>query len=241
MNNLDLLKKGVKNGIPIFLGYIAVSFTFGIAARDSGVGILSAILISATNLTSAGQFAALSAIATGASYIEMALTQLVINLRYCLMSSSLSQRFSEKMKPIHRYLMAFGNTDEIFGVSSAYNGDVPPAYFYGLVSVSWTGWVLGTALGAISGSLLPPRILSALSVALYGMFIAIILPPAKGDKKLLGIIIISMALSLVFAKAPILSEISSGFRIIILTLAVASAAALFFPVKQEEGGEADER
>lgn len=241
MNNLDLFKKGIKNGIPIFLGYIAVSFTFGIAARDSGVGILGAILMSATNLTSAGQFAALGVIASSASYIEMALTQLVINLRYCLMSSSLSQKLSEKMKPIHRYLMAFGNTDEIFGVSYVFDGDVPPAYFYGLVGVSWTGWVLGTALGAISGSLLPPRILSALSVALYGMFIAIILPPAKNDRKLFGVIVISMALSLIFAKAPILSDISSGFRIIILTLVVAGAAALLFPVTESEGGEADER
>lgn len=239
MNNFTYYKKGLKNGFPIFLGYLAVSFTFGIAARDHGIGIFHAILISATNLTSAGQFAALGTIAASAGYLEMALTQLVINLRYCLMSSSLSQRFSEKMKPLHRYLVAFGNTDEIFGVSSAFDGDIPPAYSYGLISISWAGWVLGTALGAISGSLLPARILSALGVALYGMFIAIIIPPAKKSFKLMGIVVTSMGLSALFAYAPVLREISSGFRIIILTIIIASAAAVLFPV-EDEGGAANE-
>ncbi len=236
MSNFTLFKKGFKNGIPIFLGYLAVSFTFGIAARDAGITSLQAILISATNLTSAGQFAALGVIATSASYIEMALTQLVINLRYCLMSSSLSQRFDVKMKWYHRYLIAFGVTDEIFGVSSAYSQEnVPPAYCYGLIAASWPGWVGGTALGCLSGSILPASILSALGVALYGMFIAIIVPPTKNNKVLLGIVIISMLLSLSFAVIPILKEISSGFRVIILTLVIAGVAAWIFPVKEEEG------
>ncbi len=235
MSNFDLFKKGFKNGTPIFLGYLAVSFTFGIAAKESGLTTVQAILVSATNLTSAGQFAALGVIASAASYIEMALTQLVINLRYCLMSSSLSQRFDTKMKPYHRFLIAYGVTDEIFGVSSAYEQEnVPPAYCYGLIAAAWPGWVLGTALGAVSGDILPANILSALGVALYGMFIAIIVPPAKNDKVLLGIVIISMLLSLVFAAAPILKEISSGFRVIILTLIIAGAAAYFFPIKEEE-------
>ncbi len=238
MSNFKLFKKGLKNGIPIFLGYFAVSFTFGIAARKAGINSFEAILISATNLTSAGQFAAIGVMVSGARYIEMALTQLVINLRYCLMSSSLSQRFDTKMKGYHRYAIAFGVTDEIFGVASAYpQENVPPAYCYGLIAASWPGWVGGTALGCLSGSILPASILSALGVALYGMFIAIIVPPAKNNKVLLGIVIISMLLSLGFAVTPILKEISSGFRVIILTLVIAGAAAYFFPIKEE--GERD--
>ena len=234
MNNFVLFKKGLKNGTPIFLGYLAVAFTFGIAAKNAGISSAQAILISAANLTSAGQFAALSVIITQASYIEMALTQLVINLRYCLMSSSLSQRFDEKMKPYHRYLIAFGVTDEIFGVSSAYSEEnVPPAYCYGIIAASWPGWVLGTALGCISGNLLPARILSALGVALYGMFIAIIVPPTKNNKVLLGVVAISMLLSLAFAVTSLLNQISSGFRVIILTVVIAGVAAALFPVKEE--------
>lgn len=234
MSNFDFFKKGFKNGIPIFLGYLAVSFTFGIAAKNADISSAQAILISAANLTSAGQFAALSVIASQASYVEMALTQLIINLRYCLMSSSLSQRFDEKIKPYHRYLIAFGVTDEIFGVSSAYSEEnVPPAYCYGIIAVSWPGWVFGTALGCLSGSLLPARILSALGVALYGMFIAIIVPPTKTNRVLLGVVAISMLFSLAFAVTPLLKAISSGFRVIILTVVIAGAAAWLFPVKEE--------
>ena len=234
MSNFKVFKQGLKNGIPIFLGYLAVSFTFGIQAKSMGIATLQAALISATNLTSAGQFAALGVIASAASYIEMALTQLVINLRYCLMSSSLSQRFDTKMNPIHRYLISFGVTDEIFGVSSAYEHEnIPPAYCYGLIAASWPGWVLGTVLGAVSGDILPANILSALGVALYGMFIAIIVPPAKNNKVLLGIVIISMLASLAFAVTPLLQEISSGFRVILLTVVIAGAAAYFFPVKED--------
>ena len=239
MSNFTLFKRGFRNGIPIFLGYLAVSFTFGIAARNVGITSLQAILISATNLTSAGQFAAIGVIAAGSGYIEMALTQLIINLRYCLMSSSLSQRFDPKMKSYHRYLISFGVTDEIFGVSSAYlNENVPPAYCYGLIAASWPGWVGGTALGCLSGDILPASVLSALGVALYGMFIAIIVPPAKSNKVLLGIVVVSMLSSLVFAVTPVLKEISSGFRVIILTLVIAGVAAYFFPVEEE--GEKDE-
>lgn len=234
MSNLKLFKSGFKNGIPIFLGYLAVSFAFGIEARSGGLSSLEAILISATNLTSAGQFAALGVIASASGYVEMALTQLVINLRYCLMSSSLSQRFDPKMKSYHRYIIAFGVTDEVFGVSSAYaHENIPPAYCYGLITAAFPGWVLGTALGCLSGDILPASVLSALGVALYGMFIAIIVPPAKKNKVLLYIVIISMLASLVFAVTPILKEISSGFRVIILTLVIAGAAAYFFPIKEE--------
>ncbi len=235
MSDFKLFKQGFKNGIPIFLGYLAVSFTFGIAAKENGITSLQAILISATNVTSAGQFAALGIIAAGSRYIEMALTQLVINLRYCLMSSSLSQRFDVGLKRYHRYLIAFGVTDEIFGVSSAYKYEnVPPAYCYGIIAAAIPGWIAGTALGCLSGSVLPSNILSALGVALYGMFIAIIVPPTKNNKILLGVVILSMLLSGLFAYAPFLRDITSGFRVIILTLIIASAAAYFFPIKEEE-------
>ena len=225
---------GLKDGIPIFLGYLAVSFTFGIAAIKAGLTIWQSVLISATNLTSAGQFAALSIIAASSTFIEMGLSQLVINLRYSLMSSSLSQKFSADTPFIHRFFVAFGNTDEVFGVSSSKPHKISPYYSYGLISVSWLGWTLGTLLGAISGSLLPASILSALGVALYGMFIAIIIPPARTNKVIAGIIIISMVLSTVFSVTPYLKAIPSGFKIIILTVVIALAAAFLFPIKDKE-------
>lgn len=233
--NLMHFKHGFKNGIPIFLGYLAVSFTFGITAKSGGIDSLAAVLMSALNFTSAGQFAALDIIVSGASYAEMALTQLIINLRYSLMSSSISQRMSEHTPAFHRFIISFGMTDEIFGVDSSYpETDIPPAFCYGVMASAQPGWVLGTLLGVISGSLLPPRILSALGIALYGMFIAIVVPPARKNRVLGGIIVVSMIASLVFSVAPVLREISSGFRIIILTLVIASLAALIFPVKDEE-------
>lgn len=234
MRRLGHFSNGFKDGIPIFLGYLAVSFTFGIAAIKAGLTIFQSVLISATNLTSAGQFAALTIIAGSSSFIEMGLSQLIINLRYSLMSSSLSQKFSADTPFIHRFFVAFGNTDEVFGVSASKPGKISPYYSYGLISVSWLGWTLGTLLGAVSGSLLPASILSALGVALYGMFIAIIIPPARTNKVIAGIIIISMILSTVFSVTPYLKAIPSGFKIIILTIVIALAAAFIFPVKDEE-------
>ncbi len=235
MSKFSLFLKGLKNGMPIFVGYLAVSFTFGIAAKNAGITSWQAVLISATNFTSAGQFAAIDIIVNGLSYTEMALSQLIINLRYCLMSSSLSQRFDEKMLPIHRFLIAFGNTDEVFGVASSYpQGNIPPAYCYGIIAAALPGWISGTALGAISGSILPHRVLSALGVALYGMFIAIIVPPAKKNKVLLWIITTSMVLSGMFAILPVLNRVSSGFRVIILTVIIAGFAAHFFPINEED-------
>ena len=233
-SNLTYFKHGFKNGFPIFLGYIAVSFTFGIAAKSGGINSFATVMMSALNFTSAGQFAALNLMLTGGGYTEMALAQLIINLRYSLMSSSVSQRLSEKLPLFHRFIIAFGMTDEIFGVESSYSHPtIPPAYCYGVMASAQPGWVLGTLLGVISGQLLPPRVLSALGIALYGMFIAIIIPPARKNRVLCGIIIISMLASLVFSVAPVLSQISSGFRIIILTVIIASAASLLFPVKEE--------
>ena len=226
-------RAGLVDGIPIGLGYLAVSFTFGIMASDSGLTVLQAVVLSLTNLTSAGQFAGLGVIQAGASFAETALTQLVINLRYCLMSCSLSQKLSRNMPFFHRFFMAYGVTDEIFGVSVCREGNLSPWYSYGLMSAAVPGWTFGTFLGAVSGNLLPQRLLSALGVSLYGMFLAVILPPARKNKVLMGIILVSMGASLLFASIPVLSGISSGFKIIILTLVIAGGAAFLFPVKEE--------
>lgn len=234
MNRRVYFSAGIKDGIPICLGYIAVSFTFGIMAGNSGLSVWEAVLISATNLTSAGQFAGLSLITSAASYVEMAVTQLIINLRYCLMSCALSQKFDSNLPFFHRFFVAYGVTDEIFGVSVSKSGKLSPFYSYGTISISAFGWIFGTFLGTVSGNILPVRIVSALSVALYGMFIAIIIPPSRDNKVVAGIVIISMLMSLIFTKAPVLCNISSGFRIIILTLLIAGAAAVLFPVAGEE-------
>lgn len=233
MNRRTAFSTGVKDGIPICLGYLAVSFTFGIMAKNANLSVWEAVLISATNVTSAGQFAGLSLITAGASYLEMAFTQLIINLRYCLMSCALSQKLSQSTPFFHRFFIAYGVTDEIFGISVSLKDKLHPFYSYGAISVAVPGWVMGTFLGIVSGNILPERVISALSVALYGMFIAIIIPPARGNKVLAGIVAISMAASLIFAIAPVLCQISSGFRIIILTIVIAGIAAALFPVTDD--------
>ena len=232
-NNATELKKGIKDGLPIALGYFAVSFSFGIMAGTSGIGPRQAALMSLSNLTSAGQFAALSIISANAPYGEMAAAQLIINLRYCLMSCSLSQKLGKNSPPIHRFLMGYGITDEIFGVSVCRPGILRPAYFYGLMAMAVPGWTFGTLAGSFSGSLLPQRLMSALSVALYGMFLAVILPPARKNRILLGVVLISMAASLAFSLLPLLRDISSGMKIIILTILIAGIAARLFPVTEE--------
>lgn len=233
MSKKESYLAGIKDGIPIALGYFAVSFTFGIMSASGGLSVLHAALISLTNVTSAGQFAGLGIILAGGSYIEMMLTQLVINLRYCLMSFSLSQKMRRDEPWGYRYLVAFGVTDEIFGVSAAQKGKVSAFYNFGAMSVAIPGWVLGTAVGAFSGSLLPAFIVSALSVAIYGMFIAIIIPPAKKNKAILGVVIGAMAVSSLFAVVPLLKNVSSGFMIIITTVLVAGVAAWLAPVKED--------
>ena len=226
----EQLKSGIKDGIPICLGYFAVSFTFGIMALNYGLSPWQSVVISLTNLTSAGQFAGLGIITAGAPFAEMAVAQLVINLRYCLMSCSISQKLDKTTLFYHRLLISYGITDEIFGVSMCRPGPLNPWYCYGLFLPAIPGWTLGTAAGAFFGQLLPERALSALGVALYGMFLAIIIPPAKKNKVLAGVTAVSMILSLLFFLIPVLHRISSGFRLIILTVVIAGAAAFFFPV-----------
>ena len=231
---LGSFKKGLKDGVPIGLGYFAVSFTFGMMAVSGGLTTAQAVLISLTNLTSAGQFAGLDIIIAGGSYWEMALTQLIINLRYCLMSFSLAQKLQRNVPWAHRFVVAFGVTDEIFGVSASQEGRVSPYYNYGAMCVAIPGWTLGTLVGGISGNLLPAFIVSALSVAIYGMFLAVIIPPAKTNRAVLFVVIGAMAVSSLFAVVPVLKQVSSGFVIIITTILVAGAAAFFCPVEEKE-------
>lgn len=231
--NIKEWKSGLKNGLPIAMGYFAVSFTFGILAKQAGLNPFEALFMSVSNLTSAGQFAGLTLIASAATIVEIAVTQLIINSRYLLMSFALSQKIDPKTSLFHRFLLSYGITDEVFGVSISVPGRLSPYYAYGVMSAAVPGWALGTLFGVLSGNVLPPRLISALSIALFGMLLAVIIPPAKGNKILSGLIVISMILSLVFAEVPVLESISSGVKIIILTILIAGIAAFVFPVKED--------
>lgn len=227
--------KGMRHGVPIGLGYFAVAFTLGITAKNIGMTPFQSALMSFTMHASAGEFAAMTVIAAGSGYVEMAITQLVINLRYLLMSCALSQKVSEKLWFPHRFFVSYYITDEIFGISSTVDGHLNPFYNYGAASVASPGWVLGTLLGALVGNILPANVASAMNVALYGMFIAIIIPPARKHKVIAAIVIISMLASGVFTLLSDVIPLSSGMRILILTVVIAGIAAFVHPV--EESGE----
>lgn len=226
--------KGIKNGMPICLGYLAVSFTLGITAKNAGMTAWQAMLASLTVNASAGQYAGFTVIAAGGSYLEMAIMELVANARYLLMSCSLSQKFDPKTGLFHRMLVGLDVTDEIFGVAVSVDGKLNPFYNYGMMTVAIPGWSLGTFFGVVMGNILPGGIVSALSVGLYGMFIAIIIPPARKNRILTALITISMAASFLFSKLPVFASISSGIKTIILTVAIAGIAAVLFPVKEED-------
>ncbi|MFC5540740.1 MAG: AzlC family ABC transporter permease [Bacilli bacterium] len=232
--NIAAWKRGIKTGIPIAFGYFAVSFSFGILCKQAGLNPFEAVLMSATNLTSAGQFAGLTMIAAMATVIEIAVAQLIINSRYLLMSFSLSQKIPTDTPIYHRLLMSYGITDEIFGVSIAQPGKLNPYFMYGVMTVAVPGWALGTLSGVISGNIFPERITSALSIALYGMLLGVIVPPAKKNKIIAGVIVVSMLCSAIFAVIPALKSVSSAVKIIGITLVIAGAAAFLFPIKEEE-------
>ena len=194
---------------------------------------MEAGILSLTNLTSAGQFAGLSVIASAGSFLEMALVQLVINLRYLLMSTALSQKLDRKVGLGHRLLIAYGVTDEIFGVSVTVEGKLSPFYSYGLILISVLGWTGGTVLGAAAGAILPARIISALGIALYGMFLAIILPPAQKNRTLLGVILAAVGLSTLLFVLPVGQILGSGLSVILVTVVVAAVAAVVRPVEEE--------
>lgn len=225
--------RGLRDGIPIALGYLAVSFTLGIAARNAGFTPFQAMLASLTQNASAGEFAGFTLIAAGATYFEVAVMILIANARYLLMSCALSQKLSPETSMLHRLLISTDVTDEIFGISVAVPGKLNPFYTYGAIAVAAPGWAIGTYLGVLMGNMLPLRVVRALSVGLYGMFLAIIVPPAKKNRVIGGVVLLSMAASFAFSKLPVVSSLSAGTRTILLTLLLAGGAAILFPVKEE--------
>ena len=237
MDRKDFVE-GAKDSVAIVVGYFSVSFTFGIVAAQAGLSPFLATLMSLTNVTSAGQFAGLNLIIAQSSYLEMFLTQLVINLRYGLMSLSLSQHLDKKATTGKRLLIAFANTDEIFAVSVVKPHKVSPSYMAGLEIFPILSWALGTFFGAVANNLLPAAISSALGIALYGMFVAIVMPVARSHKSVAIAVIFAACLSLAFHFVPGLKAISSGFTIIICTIAASALAAWLFPVPEDDGGDA---
>ena len=220
--------------MPIGLGYLSVSFTFGMMAVSNGIPVEAAVVISLTNVTSAGQFSGLTLMLAHGSYVELALSQFIINLRYALMSLSLTQKVDRHMKTHERALIAYGVTDEIFALASSTYERVGKWYMAGLIAFPVFCWTLGTFLGGAASTLLPEAIRSALGIAIYGMFLAIIIPPAKQNKAVLAVVVAAMVMSTLFKVIPLLSKVSSGFVIIITTLIVAGAAAYFCPIEGEK-------
>lgn len=223
-------RDGVRDGMPIALGYLAVSFTLGTAIQKAGMTAFQGMLASLLNNASAGEYVGFALIAAGSSYWEVALLTLITNARYLLMSCALSQKFAPGAPLIHRLLVGFDVTDEIFGISIARPGVLNPYYNYGAMAVAMPGWALGTYLGVVIGNILPLRAASALSVALYGMFLAVIIPPAKKNRVVAGLVVISFAASFLSVRLPVLAGISGGTRTILLTVVIAGLAAVLFPV-----------
>lgn len=223
--------RGAASGIPIALGYLSVSFGFGIMAGQAGLSVVQAVMISLLNLTSAGQVAGVEVIAAGGTLAEMALVQLTINIRYALMALSLSQKRDTRFTLPHRLIAAYGITDEIFGVCASQREPLTPAFMYGIISIATAGWVSGTFLGAAAGALLPESVTAALGIVLYGMFLAIIIPPARKQKSVLFTVLIAAAMSI--GCYYLLPSLSAGFCVIICAVAAAAAAALLFPREEE--------
>lgn len=235
----NLWIQGVRDGIPICLGYFAVSLALGITARNAGLTAFQAGLASFLTNASAGQYAGFTVIGEQGSYLEMAMMILVANARYLLMSCALTQKLKPGTGLAPRLLIGFDVTDEIFGVSISQPGYLEPVYSYGVILAALPGWCGGTVLGVIMGNILPPSVVSALSVALYGMFLAVIIPPARKNRVVAGLVLVSMLLSLGVNYLPLISTLSSGTKIILLTVGISAVAAVCFPV-QEEGGTTDD-
>ena len=233
-NNRKELTEGMKDSIPIALGYFAVAFSLGIVAGKVGLTPLQGFLSSILNHASAGEYAEFTVIGAGAPYLEMALVILVTNARYLLMSCALSQKFAPDSPMLHRILTGFGITDEIFGISIARKGYLNPYYSYGAMLLAIPAWAAGTAIGIAAGNILPTAVVSALSVALYGMFLAIIIPPAKENKIVLGLVLFSFLASFLLGKIPVAAQLSGSTRTILLTVVISAAAAIFFPRKEEK-------
>ena len=229
--------KGITDGIPICLGYLSVAFAFGIFAVESGLSIVEALLISMTNVTSAGQLAGVPIITAGGAFIELAVAQLVINLRYALMSVSLSQKVGKNVRLLDRFIIAFVNTDEVFAVASSKYGLVGRNYLYGLIITPYFGWCAGTLLGAAAGNILPAAVTSALGVAIYGMFVAIVVPEIKKSRATAMCVLLAVIFSCIFYYIPVLNTVPSGFVIIICAIAASGILAAVSPVEVVEEDE----
>lgn len=237
LENKICFKKGLRDGVPIALGYFAVAFTLGIVAKNAGLTACQTFLATVLTNASAGGYAGFKIIEENAPYIDMALTIFIVNIRYFLMSCALSQKLAPETPLIHRVILGFDVTDEIFGISMAFDGVLNQWYTYGAMAVSIPCWAFGAALGVIVGNILPKSLVSALSVGLYGMFIAIIIPPAKKSKIIATVVAVSMIFGFAFSKITWFSGMSSGIKVIILTVLIAFAAAILFPVKENENEE----
>ncbi len=227
-------REGMRDAVPIGLGYLAVSFSLGIAAKNAGLSAWQGFFASLLNNASAGEYAGFTVIQAGATYFEMFLVILIANSRYLIMSCALSQKFSPQTSWYHRILIGFDITDELFAINIARSGLLQPSYAYGAMSVALPSWAIGTALGIMAGNMMPLRLTSAFSVALYGMFLAVIIPPARQNKIVAALILISFITSFAAGQLPVISELSGATRTIILTLAISAAGAFFFPIKQRE-------
>ena len=235
MNKWNEYRNGVSRGLPVGMGYFSVSFGFGAMAVSQGLSTMDATLISLTNLTSAGQFAGLTVIVAMATLWEMVLTQLIINSRYALMSLALSQRMGQRIGVLPRLMIAFFNTDEIFALAMARKEPLTVPFMLGLGTLPIVGWTTGTLCGALAGSVLPASIQAALGVMLYGMFVAIVVPPAKQNKPVLICVILAMVFSTLFTIVPLLRQTSAGIAIVICTVAAAAICAWLFPISEEVG------
>ena len=227
-------REGQRDAVPIGLGYFAVSFALGITMKNAGLTPIQGFFISLLNNASAGEYAGVAMIAAQASYLETALMVIAANARYMLMSTAFSQKFSEKTAMIHRWIIGFVLTDELFALGIRQKGYLEPKYYYGMMSVAMPGWAFGTMFGVIFGALLPTRIVSALSVALFGMFLAVIIPPARTNKVIRNVVLIGFLSSFLCTLIPVIRDLSEGVRMITLTVVIASAAAWLNPVKEEE-------
>ena len=235
--NKICFRHGMRDGSPIALGYFAVAFTLGIAARNAGLSAIQALIASALNNASAGEYAGFALIAAGSSYLEMAVMTLVVNARYLLMSCALSQKLKTATPLRHRMLIAYDVTDEIFGICVAQPGYLNPWYAYGAIAVAIPGWALGTFFGVIMGNVLPTRVVSALSVGLYGMFLAIIIPPARKNRVIAGVVAVGFAASYLVNRLPQFNGLSTGIKTIALTASLALLAAVLFPADMVNSGE----
>lgn len=233
MKRIELFN-GIKDGMPICLGYFSVSMAFGMSVVLSGLPSWAAVLTSFTNLTSAGQFAGINILLAGGRLAELIVTMLIINARYFLMSLSVSQKASSEMTLLQRFLVSFGITDEIFAVSMRHTRALTTSYMAGLILMPLIGWTAGTATGALATSVLPKSLSMAMGIALYGMFIAIIIPPAKKNKNVLAAVLMAVFLSIAFTYLPILEKLSSGWSIIIIAVLVSALCAIWFPVTEDK-------